>query len=316
MSSIKDILAVTAQNSYRNSFWNAMKHRTVSSAELGGAVDGSTGAYFMPADSENRFREIITENGSVRSLASVCKKYDGSSSIWAYESDAYADFVDEGDPIPGFDAKDDFTQIRVNAYKLASLAKVSSEFAYDAGFDVEKYIMKRLGKAFARAEDKAFISGTGEGEPTGILRDTKGAEISGTVDSLTYDSCIDLFFSVKPEYRKNAVWLMNDSTALTLRKLKDEAGNYLWNTANDTILGRPVIICNEMPDADTGEKPVAFGDFSFYVIVDRSPASLKVLHELYAVTNQVGYVGYERLDGMLIRSEAVKVIKITEEERG
>ncbi len=310
MIKIKDILAATAQDSYHKSFWNAMKHHSVYDAELGSAADSATGGYFIPVGSESRLREIITENGCIRGLATVCRKYDGSSSVWAYESDDYADFIDEGDPIPGFDVKDDFTKIRVSAYKLASLTKVSSEFACDATFDVEEYIMKRLGRSFAKTEDKAFIGGTGAGEPTGILHDTKGAEVSAAVAALTYDSCIDLFFSVKPEYRKDAVWLMNDRTALALRKLKDDAGNYLWNSYKDAILGKPVIICNEMPDASAGEKPVAFGDFSFYNIVDRSPVSLKALHELYAATDQVGYIGCERLDGMLIRSEAVKVIEI------
>ena len=54
---------------------------------------------------------------------------------------------------------------------------------------------------------------------------------------------------------------MNDKTALVLRKLKDNDGNYLWNQENDTILGKQVIISEYMPDIETGTKPIAFGDF-------------------------------------------------------
>jgi len=314
MKTMKDLTNHAAEHEYEKHFWNAMKFDSSSAAHIENTMDANTGAYLMPSGSEDDFRSIVTKNSTVRNLASVYQKYDGSSSVWAYESDDYASFVAEGEAIPGFDAKDDFTRIRVNAYKLASLAKLSCEFAYDAHFDVEKYIKNRLGKSFAKSEDKAFINGNGTTEPTGILHATNGAAIGKIANALTYDACIDLFFSVKPEYRKNAVWLMNDSTALALRKMRDSAGNYLWNTVNDTILGKPVLICNEMPDADAGAKPVAFGDFSFYWIIDRSPVSLKPLKELYAVTDQVGYVGYERLDGRLIRSEAVKVLAISEEE--
>lgn len=88
---------------------------------------------------------------------------------------------------------------------------------------------------------------------------------------------------MKPEYRKNAVWMMNDTTALALRKLKD---------------------------ADSGKKPILFGDLSYYWIIDRSPVSMKVLQELFAAKNQVGYLCNEYLDARLIRSEAVKVIAI------
>ncbi len=68
---------------------------------------------------------------------------------------------------------------------------------------------------------------------------------------------------------------MNDETALTLRLLKDENGNYLWNHTNDTILGKPVIISNDMPSAGNGKMPVVFGDFSYYWIIERSPISVQ-----------------------------------------
>ena len=62
---------------------------------------------------------------------------------------------------------------------------------------------------------------------------------------------------------------MNDETALALRLLKDDAGNYLWNHVNDTILGKPVLyINNSMPSVASGAKLIAFGDFSFYWIVE------------------------------------------------
>jgi len=104
---------------------------------------------------------------------------------------------------------------------------------------------------------------------------------------------------------------MNDSTALALRKLKDENGAYLWNSTNDTILGKKVVICNEMPDAESGKKPVAFGDLSYYWVIDRSPVSLRPIRELFADYGQVAYIGHERLDGRLVRPEAVKVLKVT-----
>ena len=313
MNTMKSILAVTAMAEYSMNFWDAMKSDNTAGTVLNTAAD-SNGAYYLPQSSETDFRSAVKDNAVMRNLATEHRKYEGSSVIWAYDSDDCAEFVEEGEPVPGSDVKDDFTQIRINSYKLASLAKASGEFVHDAGFDIKKYVIGHFGKSFAKAEDKAFINGTGVDEPTGLLHATAGAETADTVESLTYDDCINLFFSIKPEYRKNAVWLMNDSTALTLRKLKDEDGNYLWNSVNDIILGRPVYICNEMPDADAGEKPVAFGDMSYYWIIDRTPASFKVLHELYAAKDQVGYIGYERLDGRLIRSDAVKVIKMADEE--
>ena len=150
--------------------------------------------------------------------------------------------------------------------------------------------------------------------PTGILNSTGGAEVGVTTSELTFDDVIGLYFSLDPDYRERGAWIMNDTTALALRTMKDNSGNYLWNAANDTILSRPVYICNAMPDIDAGEKPIAFGDFSYYWIVDRESACVRCLRERFAVYQQTGYLATEFLDAKLIRPDAVKVLQIAADE--
>lgn len=65
-----------------------------------------------------------------------------------------------------------------------------------------------------------------------------------------------------------------------------------------------------MPSARAGEKPIAFGDFSYYWIVDRRPVSIRTLTEKFALTDHIGYLAYEFLDGKLTRSEAIKVMQM------
>ena len=310
MSNINEIIKNTKAASYGREFWNAMRLSKAESIVLNEGTAPGVHAFFLPGDDGEELRNTVTAHSAVRPLATVHKHYQGSVDILSASNDDYAAFVPEGHLIPGFDMMDDFSRIRTELFKLATLVKLPTEFVYDASFDIRGYLVKRLAKNFANAEDEAFINGTGADEPTGLLHDTDGAETAATVDSLTYDSIIDLFFSVDPEYRKNAVWMMNDATALVLRKLKDADGNYLWNQASESILGKPVIISNDMPDAESGRKPVLFGDLSYYWIIDRSPASVKALNELFAANDQVGYVGYEYLDAKLIRPDAVKVIAI------
>ncbi len=206
---------------------------------------------------------------------------------------------------------DDFTPHDLRAWKLASLFTLESSFVADAAFDVETYITNRLAKNFSRAEENAFLNGTGVNQPTGLLHDTLGAETAFESASITYDDIIRLYFSVKPEYRKNAVWMMNDETAMMLRTLKDNTGNYLWRDSDDTILGKKVVISEFMPNIAEGAKPVLFGDFRYYWIVDRSPVTVRTLNEHFALLGQIGYLAYEFLDGKLIRREAVKTIRIT-----
>lgn len=135
--------------------------------------------------------------------------------------------------------------------------------------------------------------------------------VTGHITSdITYNDVIRLFFSLDKEYRRNAVWIMNDETALKLRTLKDASGNYLWNHTDDTIMGKPVHISNYMPNEAAGTKPIAFGDFSYYWIIDRMPFTMRRLNELYITKGQICYLGYEYLDAKLIRPDAIHVMQM------
>jgi len=131
---------------------------------------------------------------------------------------------------------------------------------------------------------------------------------AASATDIAFDEIHKLYFSLKPEYRSNAIWVMNDETALALRELKDSTNNYLWRGAVDTLLGKPVVISNHMPSAESGVKPVVFGDFKYYWVVQRQPLSIRALHEKYSFADKIGYFGTETLDGCLIRSEAIKVL--------
>ena len=91
---------------------------------------------------------------------------------------------------------------------------------------------------------------------------------------------------------------------------KDENGNYLWNHNSDTILGKPVVISEFMPCAGAGKKPVAFGDFSYYWVIDRRPVTMRPIVERFAINDQIGYIAYEFLDGKLVRQQAIKVLRV------
>ena len=111
-------------------------------------------------------------------------------------------FVPERGEIPIYEGADDFKKkMPLDSWKLAAFIKCKADFIHDATFDIEKCLDKRFGKTFARAETDAFINGTGEEMPTGILNDVGGAEVSFTTESITYDDLISLYFSVEAEYR-------------------------------------------------------------------------------------------------------------------
>ena len=62
------------------------------------------------------------------------------------------------------------------------------------------------------------------------------------------------------------------------------------------------------PANDAGKKVLLFGDFSYYWVADRTNRSMKRLDELYAVNDQVGFLGTQRVDGKLILPEAMQYL--------
>ena len=296
---------------YDRSFRDYMRGNQLAEKKMSEGFISDTVAYAMPDAVNSRYEKAIAGESVMRQIAPVLAQYNGSSHILAATSEDVAEFVPETGSINIQDVAEDFTTILINRYKLATLVRLPESFVSDAAFDLEGYLIKRLAKAFARTEDQAFIAGTGTDEPVGLLDDEEGAETGASAAELTFDTVIDHYFSVKPEYRKNGVWLMNDETALTLMKLKDDAGNYLWRRSDDTIMGKPVMITEYMPNAEAGAKPILFGDFSYYWIVKRSPVTVKMLRELFALNSQIGFLATELIDGRLVRREAVKALQIT-----
>ena len=296
---------------YETHFWNALRGKAGHKEFLSKGVESITGAFTLTPKGQEKYMAALQQESLFRSLATDLRVYDHDYRIKTVNTNDVAVWVPEGGTIPLSDGMGDFSDIMLASHKLAVFLKLEDTLVRDPFFKIEDYLVKRLAKNFGRAEDSGFINGTGENMPTGILAEAGGAEVGVTSDTLSYEDVVKLFFSVKPEYRKHGTWLMNDKIALALRTLKDDSGNYIWNHANDTILGHKVCISEFMPGAETGSKPIAFGDMSYYWIVGRRPVSIRTLTEQFANVDCIGYLAYEFLDGKLTRSEAIKVLQMT-----
>lgn len=306
-----------ATDEYNNAFWNTMRNKN--SFEIQNALQVGTdseGGFLAPDEFERTLIESLEEQNIFRQLANVIKTSSGDRKIPVVSTKGTASWVDEEGLIPESD--DAFGQVSIGAYKLATIIKVSEELLNDSVFNLEQYIAKEFARRIGAKEEEAFFIGDGTGKPTGIFSATGGAEIGITAASataITLDEIMDLFYSLKSPYRKNAIFTMNDATVKAIRKLKDGNGQYIWQPsltagAPDTILNRPVKTSSYIPTLGAGAKSIAFGDFKYYWVADRQGRSFQRLNELYAANGQVGFKATQRVDGKLILPEAIKVLKM------
>lgn len=298
----------TTNAAYNDAFWNAMRGKTTSLSDLEGGRDSQTGTYWPPLKTASSFSGALKEQSLFRRIGTVMPKTAHDSKIWLSDNENLPQWISEDDTLPTTE-DNVFPRKDVFAHKLAIITTIDMDFVSDLGFDLESYLVRQFSRRFGKAEEDAFINGTGASMPKGFLHDTDGAGTGVTITgNITFDDVVNLYFSVDKRYRGNGMWLINDETALKLKTLKDQNGQYLWNQNSDTILGKPIHLSEYMPSEG---KPIAFGDFSYYTIIDRMPLSIRPLYELHALGNKMGFLGIERLDGMLIRPEAVKVLSVS-----
>ena len=305
-----------ATDEYRQNFWDMMRSKTpmpqvVNALQIG---TDSEGGYLVPDEYERTLVEALEEENVFRQLAKVIRTSSGDRKIPVVATKGTASWIDEEGAY--LESDDSFGQVSIGAYKVGTMIKVSEELLNDSVFDLEAYISREFARRIGAKEEEAFFTGDGSGKPLGVLAAAGGAETGVTAASataITADELIDLFYSLKAPYRRNAVWVLNDSTIKAIRKLKDNQGQYLWQPslttgAPDLLLGKPVRTSAYMPAIAADAKTVAFGDFSYYWIADRQGRSFKRLNELYAATGQVGFLASQRVDGKLVLPEAIKVL--------
>jgi len=215
-----------------------------------------------------------------------------------------------------------FGKRELHPHPLAKRLKVSNKLIrMVAGADV--LVRGRLAYKFGISQEKAFLTGTGSNQPLGVFTAsangvTAGRDVStgNTTTAVTVDGLLEAKYSLKGQYWMNSNWLFHRDVLKTVAKLKDGDGQYLWRESvragePDTLLGRPVMMSEYAPSTmTTGLYVGMLADFSNYWIADALDMQIKVVSELYAETDQIGYLGRLECDGMPVVAESFARIKL------
>ncbi|HGY4915013.1 TPA: phage major capsid protein [Citrobacter freundii] len=197
----------------------------------------------------------------------------------------------------------------------------------DAFFNVEDWINSELAIEFAEQEEIAFTSGNGTKKPKGFLAYASTLDpdktrafgtlqhiLSGAAAGVTADAIIKLVYTLRKVHRNGAKFMMNNNSLFAIRILKDSEGNYLWRPGLElgqpsSLAGYGVAENEQMPDIAADAKAIAFGNFKRgYTIVDR--IGTRILRDPYTKKPFVGFYTTKRTGGMLVDSQAIKLLQI------
>jgi HK97 family phage major capsid protein len=210
-----------------------------------------------------------------------------------------------------------YSSITLGAYKYGFLIQAANELVTDAGFDLAAHLAQQAGNAIGYAVNSALTGGTGTVEPTGIVTAAGSGVTGGTGVSggFTADNLIDLAYTnLDGAVRRlpGVGYMAAGATIGAMRKLKDTAGNYLYQVGvgqPDTFAGFSVIENPHVPAIATGAKSVLFGHLPSYKV--RLAGGLQVASSQdYAFnTDLTTWRFLIRLDGNLTHSGHVNFFK-------
>ena len=277
----------------------------------------TTGGYLAPPEYVRELLKTITEISPIRSIARVRSTGQRSIQIPKRTGTFAAQWVAESG------TRSETTGYTVGleelpAHEYYALVDISEQDLEDTVFDLEAEMQSEFSTQFAKAEGTAFVNGDAIGKPHGFMDHSGVSHVnSGSASAVTADGLISLVHNIKSDYTRNGTFVFNRATLASIRKLKDTAGQYVFQTGMmlggnmvNTILGHPYVEATDMPSEGSNTFPVAFGDFRrAYMIVDR--VNLAVLRDPFtqATTGNVRYIARRRVGGQIVQAEAINKLK-------
>lgn len=216
-----------------------------------------------------------------------------------------------------------FGKREMAAHPMAKLIKVSRTLIRTSALPIEQVVLSRLRYKFGVTLEKNYLTGNGVDKPLGVftasndgIPTSRDVSENNSITALSFDGIINAKYSLKGGYWPAARWLFHRTVLKQVSKLKDGEGQYLWRASvregePDSILGHPVMMSEYAPSTmTTGQYVGMFADWSHYWILDALNLEIQPLFELYARTNQVGYIARYEGDGAPVLSEAFARLKL------
>ena len=203
-------------------------------------------------------------------------------------------------------------------HPATGLIKVSRDLLRRAVISPDQIVREELAIDAAELLEDGYLTGNGSQQPLGVFRASndgistaRDVATGNTATEIRADGLINCKYALKSQYRQMTPrWLFHRDAVKMISKLKDGEGRYLWlpglrEGEPDMLLGLPIDESERAPNTfTTGLYVGILACWPYYYIADALDLEIQVLIELYATTNQVGYIGRLKTDGMPVMEEA------------
>lgn len=252
-----------------------------------GEGQGDQGGFLVPEEFRAQIMMLALEDAIVRPRATIIPMTRETMAIPTVRDTSHASTIHGGvrafwtpENTASTASEPTFSQARLNAEKLAGHTQLSMELNEDSAIAIEALLTQMYGNAVAYFEDDAFITGTGAGQPTGILNAaalvTVAKETGQAASTIVWENVVKMFARMLPQSMGNAVWVTNNDTIPQLATMSlavGTGGSAIWlqngqGALPTSILGRPVIYTEKAETLGTAGD-LYLVDLRQYLIGDR-----------------------------------------------
>lgn len=273
---------------------------------------GENGAV-VPASIANKIIKKVVDICPIYQLAT---RYNvgGTLTIPYYDDDtqaiemAYATEFAELESTSG-----KFSNIELKGFLAGALSKISKSLINNSQFDIISFVVTAMAEAISRWIEKELLIGT-TGKIEG-LKTMKQVVTSASATAITTDELIDLQETIPDAYQASAIWVMNKATRTSIRKMKDNDGNYILNKDATsrwgyTLFGKDVYTSANMPTMAAGNTAIYYGDFAGLAVKLSEDVSIDILREKYATQHAVGAVAWIEMDSKIENNQKLAALKM------
>ncbi|GHH87821.1 phage major capsid protein [Streptomyces capitiformicae] len=286
------------------------------------SLTDNQGGYLVPFQLDPTV--IITSDGSRNQIRQVARKVVATGDVWNGVSSGQVNWSWDAEATEVSDDSTTWGQPTVPIHKAAGFVPISIEALEDEA-NVTSEVARLL--AFGRddLEAAAFVTGTGSGQPTGIVTALTGtsSEINAATDgTFALADVYALDDALPARYRANASWLANRAIYNDIRQFDTSGGAALWERLGadvpNQLLGRPAYEAEDMDGSITAAATnfvLVYGDFTNYVIADRIGMTVEFIPHLFHTSNnrpsgQRGWYAYYRVGADSVNDGAFRMLDV------
>lgn len=209
-----------------------------------------------------------------------------------------------------------FKGITLGGFLAGSLIKISRSLINNTEFDVAAYVINEMALRIAEFLEHELLVGTGNNAMTGVLSAANtNVYTTQAATAISADDLIAVQVKLPQALRKNTAWIMNTSTMLAIRQLKDGEGRYmlqpdLTREFGYVLLGAPVYESDTVDGIAAGKAVIAYGDFSGLYVNLRPGIETQVLQEKYADEHATGFVAWFEADSKIVETQKLVAVKM------